>query len=163
MNPELQYRDDEQYGCGYESGLRICGRVTTPLVLGIDKLRTMEPVESNDLLMICGNGDPKGCIGHCRGVLLADIINKADILITDHNDTKKMFIIASSNDGYKAVFSWQEIFNTAVGDGVMVLLERDGKPLYGGRGPVDLFSARDYLTGPRYVKQLGTIEVVLAG
>lgn len=110
---------------------------------------------------ICGSGESKGRLGHCRGMLLSGVINPADVLITDHNDTKKMFLIASSSDGYKTVFSWQEIFNTSVGDGVMVLLERDGRPLYNGSRPVDLLSAQDYLSGPRYVKQLSNVEIIM--
>lgn len=163
MNSQHKSNNGDQAGEGSNCGFRICGRVETPILFGIEKLQAMETVEADDLLLTCGSGEPKGRINHCRGVLLADIIHRAKVLITDHNDTKKMFIIASSNDGYKTVFSWQEVFNTSVGDGVMVLLEREGKPLYDGNGPVDLFSARDYLTGPRYVKQLADVEIVMVG
>lgn len=141
--------------------LRICGRVDTPLKIDIDTLKSMDIIEAEDLRLICGSGEPRGRITHCRGVLLSDIINKANVVVTDHNDTKKMYIIAASDDGYKAVFSWQEVFNSPVGDGVMVVLEKDGKQLYDEYGSVDLLSSRDNLTGPRYVRQLGTIEIVM--
>ena len=148
---------------GEEFGIQICGRVKAPLDLGIDTLLAMDTVDADDLLLICGSGEPRGKIYNCRGVLLSDIINKAEVVVTDHNDTKKMYIVASSGDGYKAVFSWQEIFNSPVGEGVMVLLEKDGKRLFDEYGSVDLLSARDNLTGPRYVRQLGTIEIVMVG
>jgi hypothetical protein len=61
------------------------------------------------------------------------------------------------------VFSWQEIFNTAVGGGVMLLLERDGKPLRAESGGLELISTEDYFTGSRCVKGLENIELVLAG
>lgn len=160
MNSELK-SGNKQSGHSEEYELRLCGRVTTPLELDIKELRAMESIETDELPMICGNGDPKGCIGRCRGVLLSDIINRADVLITGHNDTRKMFIVASSDDGYKVVFSWQEIFNTPTGEGIMVLLEKNGRSLYEEQGAVDLVSARDFLTGPRYVRQLRTIEIVL--
>ncbi|MBU0968383.1 MAG: sulfite oxidase-like oxidoreductase [Proteobacteria bacterium] len=161
MNSELKSSNNRESGHSADYALCICGRVTTPLMLDIKELRGMEPVETDELPMICGNGDPKGCIGRCRGVLLSDIINRADILITGHNDTRKMFIVASSDDGYKVVFSWQEIFNTPTGEGIMVLLEKNSRSLYDEQGAVDLVSARDFLTGPRYVRQLKTIEIVL--
>ena len=94
-------------------------------------------------------------------MLLEKILGMADVIKAEHNDTKKMFIVVSAHDGYKTVFSWQEIFNTAVGGGVMVLLERDGKPLDGDRGKLELISAEDYFTGSRYVRGLKDIEVVL--
>ena len=148
------------YRTGNNHGLRISGRVVAPLFFGIDFLRSMDTQVTDDLPLHCGSGEPKGRLGSCRGVLLAEIINKAEVLVTEHNDTKKMFVIASSDDGYKAVFSWQEIFNSPNGDSILVLLERDGVPLYEGCGKVDLLSARDHLTGPRYVKQLTSVEIV---
>jgi hypothetical protein len=48
-----------------------------------------------------------------------------------------------------------------VGGGVMILLERDGKPLDGEHGHLELISAEDYFTGSRYVKGIKKIEVVL--
>ncbi len=146
---------------GNNHGLRISGRVTAPLFFGIKSLRSMDVLETDDLPLHCGSGESKGRLGTCRGVLLADIINRAEVIITDHNDTKKMYVVAASDDGYKAVFSWQEIFNSANGEGILVLLERDGKPLYEGCGKVDLLSARDHLSGPRYVKDLKSVEIVM--
>jgi hypothetical protein len=146
-------------GGGHTSGFSINGRVEESRSFTLEELLTMDTVEVKDLLLACGSGEPKGRINQCRGVLLTDIINRTNVVITDHNDTKKMFIIASSSDGYRTVFSWQEMFNTSVGEGVMVVLEKDDKSVYEDHGSVDLFSARDFLTGPRYVKRLANIEI----
>ncbi len=127
----------------------------------MEELLSRETVEVKDLLVACGSGEPKGNIAACRGVLLTDILGQAGVIVTEHNDTKKMFVTASSADGYTTVFSWQELFNTAVGEGVLVVLERDGSPVHHGQGQVDLLSARDYLTGPRYVKRLANLKVVM--
>ena len=141
--------------------LVVTGRVARPLVLGMEELRAMDTEEIADLMVICGDGDPKGNIRNCKGVLLEKILGMADVIKEEHNDTKKMFIVVSAHDGYKVVFSWQEIFNTSVGGGVMILLERDGKPLDGEQGQLELISAEDYFAGSRYVKGLKKIEVVL--
>ncbi|WP_051554090.1 hypothetical protein [Desulfobulbus elongatus] len=146
---------------GHAASLRIVGRVAAPLAIPIEALCAMDSMEMNDLPMICGSGEPKGRIGQCRGVLLAEVINRAEVVVKEHNDTKKMFVVAASDDGYKAVFSWQEIFNSPNGDGILIVLEKDGRPLYEGGGEVDLLSAHDHLTGPRYVRQLKTVEIVM--
>ncbi len=140
-------------------GFSISGRVKETCTINIAELKSMDTFEVSGSLHACGSGEPKGHLGTLRGVLLSDIINKAPVLIKDHNDTKKMFIIASSDDGYTTVFSWQEIFNTSVGEGIMVMLEKDGLPVHGGSGLVDIFSANDFLTGPRYLKRLSNIEI----
>jgi len=68
-------------------------------------------------------------------------------------------VIASATDGYKVVFSWSEIFNSPVGEGVIVFFEKDGKPLADDEGRIALISSRDLRTGPRHVKWLSGIEV----
>lgn len=141
--------------------LRITGRIKEPLVLTMKELCEMDIEEVQDLPVICGSGTPKGKIPSLRGVLLEEVIRKADVIREDENDTKHMFILASAGDGYKVVFSWQEIFNTPVGGGVMVVIERDGQPLNTGQS-LELISTEDYYTGARYVKGLQNIELVLA-
>ena len=121
----------------------------------------MDWLDTGTLPMICGSGEPKGKIGNLRGVLLADLINQTEVIVTAHNDTKKMYVVAASDDGYKTVFAWQEIFNSANGEGILVIFEREGEPLHGGNGEVDLISAHDHLTGPRYVSRLKTIEIIM--
>ena len=146
---------------GDNIALQVTGRVGNPLMLGMADIRDMETEEFQDLFIVCGSGTPKDCIKRCRGVLMEKIIQKADVIQEEHNDTKKMIIIATADDGYKVVFSWQEIFNTATGGGVAVLTERDGKPLGETRDRIDLISAQDYYAGSRYVRDLRHIEVLL--
>ena len=156
------HASDHTTNTGNNTSLCILGRVTAPLSLPIEMIRTMDTLETANLPMICGSGELKGRIGNCRGVLLADIINLADVLVREHNDTKKMFVVAASDDGYKAVFSWQEIFNSPNGDGILVVLEKDGQPpRHAGCDQLDLLSAYDHLTGPRYVRQLKTVEIIM--
>ncbi|MGD9948488.1 MAG: sulfite oxidase-like oxidoreductase [Desulfobulbus sp.] len=141
--------------------LQIIGRVAKPMSFPLEVLQTMDCLDTGILPMICGSGEPKGKLGNCRGVLLADLINRTEIVVTAHNDTKKMYVVASSDDGYKTVFSWQEIFNSTNGEGIVIILEKDGQPLYQGCGDVDLISANDHLTGPRYVRRLKTVEIIM--
>jgi hypothetical protein len=68
-------------------------------------------------------------------------------------------IVATATDGYKAVFSWSEITNTPVGEGVLVLLERDGRALDDREGRIALISTADQRLGPRHVRNLARIEV----
>jgi len=143
------------------TALKVSGRVGNPLTLGMADLLDMEKEEFKDLFIVCGTGEPRDTIKYCKGVLIEKIIQKADVLKEEHNDTKKMFIVATADDGYKVLFSWQEIFNTTIGGGVAVLVERDGLPLDETRERIDLISAQDYYAGSRYVRDLRHIEVVL--
>jgi hypothetical protein len=139
---------------------RIQGRVKAPYEFTLDELNTMDSMQTENIRMICGSGEPIGDIGYFRGVLLSDVINKAEVRVVDHNDTKKMFVVAGSDDGYKSVFSWQEIFNSPNGESIWVVLENKGNPLHGGNGEVDLLTGCDHLPGPRYVRRLKTIDII---
>lgn len=146
----------------YEGGmLRITGKVKHPLALSGRELCAMDAEEVTDLPIFCGSGTPKGRIGRCRGVLLENVLRMAEVLTVEDNDTKKMFIIASAGDGYKVVFSWQEIFNTPIGGGVMILIEKDGKSLCEAHSQFELISVEDYFTGSRYVRGLQDVHVAL--
>jgi len=86
-----------------------------------------------------------------RGVKLAALIERAGLAASGSNDWKTLIVIATATDGYRAVFSWPEITNTAVGDGVLVLFEREGR--------IALVSTADQRLGPRHVRNLVRIEI----
>ena len=82
-----------------DNSVRVTGRVARPLVLGMEQLRAMDTEEIADLHIICGDGDPKGHIRNCRGVLLDNVLRMAEVLREEENDTKKMFIVVSAKEG----------------------------------------------------------------
>ncbi len=45
----------------------------------------------------------------------------------------------------------------------MVLIEKNGKPLCACTGGLELISLQDFFSGPRYVRNLETIEVLMVG
>ncbi|WP_077000666.1 hypothetical protein [Variovorax sp. KK3] len=94
-----------------------------------------------------------------RGVKLAALVERAGLSAPGPNDWKNLVVVATATDGYRAVFSWPEISNTAVGDGVLVLFERDGRALDAREGGIALLSAADRRLGPRHVRNLVRIEV----
>jgi DMSO/TMAO reductase YedYZ molybdopterin-dependent catalytic subunit len=139
--------------------IKIHGAVEKPLTLNVKDMQTFTPEQTGEFPLICQSGANVGKMENQKGVLLTDILNKAVIKTVAHNDVKKMVIIASASDGYKVVFSWSELFNSPVGEGVMVLFEKDGKPLSDEEGRLALISTKDLRTGPRHVKWLNDIEV----
>lgn len=94
-----------------------------------------------------------------RGVRLAALIERAGLVTPGRNDWKSLVVIATATDGYRAVFSWPEITNTAVGEGVLVVFERDGQALDDREGRIALMSTADRQTGPRHVRNLARLEV----
>ena len=139
--------------------ITISGAVEHPLTLGVDDLRKFPPHKVGELPMVCQSGAKLGQMENLKGVLLRDILEQAKVLSKDHNDVKKTILIATASDGYQVVFSWSEVFNSPIGDGVLVFFEKDGVPLADDEGRIAMVSTKDTRTGPRHVKWLKAIEV----
>ncbi|MGZ8288511.1 MAG: molybdopterin-dependent oxidoreductase [Telluria sp.] len=142
------------------SSVAVSGSVETKLALRVDDLRNFPPQQVIELTLPVRRGAPAGHEPQrVKGVRLRDVLSRAAVVTHHYNDVKKMIIVASASDGYKVVFSWNELFNTPVGDGVLVIFERDGKPLANTEGQIALVSAADFRAGSRHVKWLQSIEI----
>jgi DMSO/TMAO reductase YedYZ molybdopterin-dependent catalytic subunit len=93
-----------------------------------------------------------------RGVLLRDLIAAAQPIEAGRFDLRQSIVVARATDGYLAIFSWAELFNSPIGDGVLVAWSLDGSPLPDDEGAFALVSARDTRAGPRHVRWLESIE-----
>lgn len=135
------------------------GAVRQPLTLTVAELRQFPPQQVGEVPLVCQTGAKVGQLEHLKGVRLRDVLTRADIIAPGHNDVKQMVVIATASDDYRVVFSWSELFNSPLGDGVLVLFEKDGAPLGDDEGRIALISTQDTRTGPRHVKWLRTLEV----
>ena len=95
-----------------------------------------------------------------RGVPLRALVMAAAPAFEVRTDFKRVALVAHSIDGYKALFSWNEIFNSVVGDGVVVGWDCIEAPLPASCGRFLLVSLYDRATGPRFVQRLSGIEVL---
>jgi len=100
-------------------------------------------------------GDGRGYHGLKRygGVSLREILRKADV-----GQELDVAILVSAPDGYRALFSYGEIFLAPLGERIMVADSLNGKPLdEDGRF---LFLPPDDLSADRDIKAMDKIEVV---
>ncbi|MDC8756320.1 molybdopterin-dependent oxidoreductase [Janthinobacterium fluminis] len=139
--------------------ISVGGAVEHPLQLSVEALREFPQHAVREVGLICQSGANMGKLENFKGVRLRDILEKAVLASSGHNSVKSMAIIATASDHYKAVFSWAELFNSEIGDGVMVFFEKDGKALGDEEGRIAMVSMKDTRTGPRHVKWLQSIEV----
>lgn len=133
------------------------GAVRHSLSLGVEDLKQFPSDQIAELTLPAR--DAGGPPSRLRGMRLRAVLERAAILTPDHNTVKKLAIVATAKDGYKAVFSWSELFNADLGDAVLVVFERDGRPLGPEEGPLTLVSGKDIRTGPRHVKWLQSVDV----
>lgn len=138
--------------------LTVGGRVQNRLALSPEALQDF-PVQLLPEIPIVGrSGETRRILKDYAGVKLTDVLDKSVLVSADHDDLKRTVIVATASDDYKAVFSWNELYNTVVGQGVLVLISREGKPLGDEEGKLALISTRDLHTGPRHVRWLRDVE-----
>ncbi|WP_229223785.1 sulfite oxidase-like oxidoreductase [Duganella sp. sic0402] len=123
--------------------LSVTGAVEHPLKLDVNDLRQF-PLEQQQ---------------NRNGVTLRALLDRAKVISSNHNDVKKMAIIATASDGYAVVYSWSEIFNSPIGESVLIFFEKDGKALADDEGRIAMISTKDLRTGPRHVRWLKSIEI----
>lgn len=141
----------------FSATLTVKGAVHHPLSLTVDSLKKMHIVALDSFNVVCQSGATTSKSIKSRGVLLKDILEKASIIQTNHKD-RNFYIVARASDGYKATFSWAEIFNNPTGENTYVIFEEDGLPIK-NKGAMILNCTNDIKTGPRHVIWLNSIEV----
>ena len=97
----------------------------------------------------------RSTLKNVKGVLLRDVLSKVSFKEKSPKVLSEYYIVCVAEDGYKVVFSWNEIFNTSVGDSVIIIPEIEGRPKDG----ISTLSPTDFATGRRYVKMLKTIQL----
>jgi len=127
--------------------LEVTGEVSRNLSLSVDDLRAFAQRKG------------QAAAGGYRGVRLIDLIEEADIKRDARHALRRTYVVAIASDGYQAVFSWGELFNTSIGRDVLVAFERDRSPLRDGEGKIALVSLADEKIGVRHVKWLSRIDV----
>ncbi len=137
--------------------LQVKGEVENVLSLTVDSLKQMKTVEIDNYQVVCQSATTGKAGKSCKGVLLKDIIYKAKIRQSGHKDPN-FYIVARATDGYKAIFSWGELFNNATGENTYVIFEENGMPIK-NKGEMVLICKNDIKTGPRQVIWLNSIEV----
>lgn len=139
--------------------LQVAGDVQQPQTYALDQLKALPGHDLHQLLQGCRDSALDAKYRGYRGVLLRDLVQRAAIAGTDPKAWKRSLVVAEASDGYLALFTWNELFNTATGDAVLVVLSQDGQPLPDASGRIALISGCDRHPGPRHVKWLQRVEV----
>jgi len=144
------------------TALIVDGNVESRLALTLADLRRLPVQQVEDVRQVRIAGAPAADGGATRryaGVLLRDVIAAAKPVERERHDLRRSIVVATATDGYQTVFSWAELFISPIGEGAMVVFERDGEPLAANEGPFAIVSLKDTQPGPRHVKWLERLEL----
>jgi DMSO/TMAO reductase YedYZ molybdopterin-dependent catalytic subunit len=142
-----------------ESALVLCGRFQRPLSFDLERLKAYESVLSAPFDLRCYTTNRFiRSVEPYRGVRLTTLLSEAGLPNEVPGEFKRTVFVAVGHDGYVVTFSWHELFNTPIGENVLVAYECGGRALDAEDGAPILFSGSDILHAPRHVKRLARIE-----
>ena len=135
------------------------GEVKTPKTFTIDDLEKMNATPIGDVVITNHLGEKKSEAKALKGVLLKDLLAQVEISSESPRVLSEYYFVCSANDNYRVLYSWNELFNTAVGETVYIVPEKNGQSLAAMPDAILMISSKDLRTGRRHVKALTTIEV----
>ena len=140
--------------------LEVTGQVATTLLLDRKQLLALKRVDFTENRSVEQGGKSVVLSVTYQGVLLRQLLDTAG-LKPDRRDVRKAVALLTERDGYRASFSWGELYNSQVGDGVVLVLRHGPDELLDTDGAPSVRSLQDLRPGPRHVRWLSKIEVLL--
>lgn len=137
----------------------IIGKVKKESVITMDSLNSYPLKAIGNIKVTDHTGAFKHKDDNLKGVLLKDILNHSQWAVAGPHVFSSLYFTCIGTDGYKVVYSWNELFNTPVGDNVYIIMEKNG--VKAGQLPASLQMASmlDFKTGRRYLHNLDKIVV----
>lgn len=139
--------------------IEVSGLVENNIKLDVKELEKMSYFKSGSTPVVCMSGETKDNVESYEGVLLRDIIDKAILKVNSRKEYNNIYFKVIATDGYEAIFSYNEVFNTKLGDNIIVFYKKNGNYLEDYQGKIALISIDDIKNGPRHIKWLEKIVV----
>ena len=143
-----------------ESLVRVGGEVKQTISLSRDDLMALKRRDYTETRTGTQEGKETPVVIRYQGVPLKELLDRAG-LRPDRRVIRKVVVLLTAKDGYQASFSWGELYNSSMGDGVIVVLRQGNQELLESDGLPALRSLQDERSGPRHVRWLERIEVLL--
>lgn len=144
------------------SAVTVSGEIKAPFSFTLESIAKL-PTLMFDSIPIFNHAMQKRNVFHqVKGVPLKSVLK--DIQFTDDNpkNFSEYYFVCTASDGYKVVFSWNELFNTKSGEQAIVITGKNGEDETLAADRIALLFTGDMATGRRYVKSLEKILVLKA-
>jgi len=137
----------------------ISGKVKNGSVITMDSLEKYRSVVIGDINVTNHLGDFKHKDEQLKGVLLKDILSHTVFDTPSPKLLSAFYITCVGADGYKVVYSWNELYNTEVGNHVYIIMEKNGVKAAQMPESIQMTSVMDMKTGRRYLHNLDKIVI----
>ncbi len=137
----------------------VTGKIKKQVMFRLADLDTFPKSPIRDQVIYNHKGEIKDTITGMRGIPLKLILAPVDYVYEKPKALNEFYVVLTASDGYKVVFSWNEIYNTPAGNEFFIVTEMKGKKLKQMEQRIVFISTADLKTGRRYIKGLRSIEI----
>lgn len=139
--------------------LIINGQIKNPTVFHLAELDTFSLVSIADQVIYNHRGEIKDTLTGMKGIPLKNLLASINFDYEKPKELNEFYFVFTASDGYKVVFSWNEVYNTPLGNQYYILTKMKGKNLADINQRIIFISSGDLKTGRRYIKGLSKIEL----
>lgn len=104
-------------------------------------------------------GELKKTLKNVRAVKVKDLFSGLEFNTDNPKLLSEFYFVFEASDGYKVVFSWNEIFNSPLGDSVFFIVGKDGQTIENQEDRIAVICTTDINAGRRYVKSVSKVWV----
>jgi len=137
----------------------IGGKVKNPSVITMDSLAKYSIVPVGGMAVTDHTGALKHTDADLKGILLKDILSHTVIDAGSPHFYSGFYFTCIGSDGYKVVYSWNELFNTEIGNHVFIIMEKNAVTADKLPESIQMASMMDMKTGRRYLHNLAKIII----
>jgi hypothetical protein len=121
----------------------VIGAVEQSVTISVADIRQHTPTALGEVVVKNHKGEEKKVARAVKGVLLTELLANVKIKVDKPKQYSELVVLLTASDGYKNVYSWNELFNTEVGKHVYVITEMDGKTIDDMPNAIIVVSAGD--------------------
>jgi hypothetical protein len=137
----------------------VTGEIRQPLKFRAEDLGKWKAEEIGNVVITNHLGEPKGTAKDMKGVKIKDLLAALELNAANPRQNSTFYFVFTAVDGYKVVYSWNELFNSPMGEKVYIVTSKEGKSLTEMSESMLVVTPSDYKTGRRYIKGLASIDV----
>lgn len=139
--------------------LLITGEVNAEKTVSLEEIKTLPVQKLGDLLITNHAGEPRGTARDLMGIPIRELLKDLSYNTSSPRELSEFYFVFEAIDGYKVVFSWNELFNNPLGNSVYLIVSREGKKVEEMEDGLLLVCLSDEKTGRRQVKNLSRIVI----
>ena len=137
----------------------ISGLVKKEITVNLDDIKKLPTKEISNFVITNHLGEVKKEYKKLKVVSLKTILEKAEIDVPSPKELSECYLVFTATDNYKNVYSWNEIFNSEIGNNLFLVTQHEDFTIENMPERLLVISTTDFKTGRRHLKGLTKIEI----